>query len=42
VQSVLDKQVAGYLQRLMAAVGIINARWVTCTSSLSHLRLRST
>lgn len=23
----MDKQVAGYLQRLLAAVGIINARW---------------
>jgi hypothetical protein len=31
VQSVLDKQVAGFLQRLLAAVGIINARWVACS-----------
>lgn len=30
VQSVLDKQVAGFLQRLLAAVGIINVRWVAC------------
>lgn len=28
LQSVLDRQVAAYLQRLLAAVGIINARWV--------------
>jgi hypothetical protein len=28
LQSTVDKQVAGYLQRLLAAVGIISAGWV--------------